>query len=71
MIILKKINRGQYHDYRILLEKLNSSMFEETDLEDILDLRDEEAFDGEWVRVNHLIDQEKRKRDSRRKRKLW
>lgn len=45
-----------------LLEKLNSSMFEEADFDEILDLRDEEAFDNEWVRVNDLVDQEKEKK---------
>lgn len=43
-----------------LLEKLNESMFESVDLDEILDLRDSDPFDGEWNCVYKAIEEQKK-----------
>ena len=39
-----------------LLDKLNQINFEELDIDDFLDQRDSDPFDGEWMRVYHAVE---------------
>lgn len=43
-----------------LLEKLNESMFESIDLDEILYLRDSDPFDSEWNRVYKAVEEQKK-----------
>jgi hypothetical protein len=43
-----------------LLEKLNGSMFNNIDSDEILDLRDSELFDSEWNRVYKAVEEQKK-----------
>jgi len=42
-----------------LLLKINKEMFENINYDEILDLRDENPFDAEWVRVDNAIEEKK------------
>lgn len=46
-----------------LLNKLNAINYEELDIEEILDKRDSDSFDGEWVRVYQAIEKLKKGKD--------
>ncbi|NFH70898.1 hypothetical protein FDC35_11205 [Clostridium botulinum] len=43
-----------------LLEKLNESMFKNRDFDEILDLRDSDLFDKEWIRIYTAIEEKKK-----------
>lgn len=40
-----------------LFQKINQSMFENIDFDEVLDMRDEKSFDSEWIRVYNKIEE--------------